>query len=84
MHNTSTHSKNHSQDKKKKKKRKKRKKERKRTLLSFFLNLNFLFVATRVALIPQIDFVALLSDELIKLFLLIKSTFVVLMMRSKY
>ena len=48
MHNTSTHGTNYSQDKKKK-----RKKERKRTLLSFLLNLNFLFVATRVALIPR-------------------------------
>ena len=51
MHNTSTHSTNYSQDKKKEKK--KRNKERKRTLLSFFFNLNFLFVATRVALIPR-------------------------------
>ena len=52
MHNMSTHSKNYSQDKKKKK-GKKEKKNRNTTLLSFFLNLIFLFVATRVALIPR-------------------------------
>ena len=47
MHNTSTHSKNYSQDKKKEKK-----KEIEHFCL-FFLNLIFLIVATRVALIPR-------------------------------
>ena len=46
MHNTSTHSTNYSKDKKKKKKEKEH-------FCLFFFNLNFLFVATRVALIPR-------------------------------
>ena len=49
MHNTSTHSKNYSQDKKKGKKEKKKEIEH---FCLFILNL-ILFVATRVALIPR-------------------------------
>ena len=79
----------HSQQKllpgqKKKKKSKKRKKERNRTLLSFFLIWFFYLLRHELHWFPEIDFVALLSDDLIKLFLLIKSTFFVLIMRSKY
>ena len=67
-----------------KKKRAKRKKERNRTLLSFFLIWFFYLLRHELHWFPEIDFVALLSDDLIKLFLLIKSTFFVLIMRSKY
>ena len=69
---------------KKEKKKKKQTKKEKEHFCLFFLIWFFYLLRHELHWFPEIDFVALLSDDLIKLFLLIKSTFFVLIMRSKY